>query len=254
MKQTVRDFNRFEQKYVVSLDEAWAFRDRLEGYVERDDHAGPRGTYGISSLYFDSPQLHAFWEKVEGVKFRRKVRVRRYDAEERDRWFIEIKQRIDKTVQKRRTTANLETVKKLMQTGEWDEAVLGRNVVAGEVGYLLDAFGLEPTVIISYEREPFVGIYDPSLRVTFDTHLRARKATLEHWGDPRDGRLVLPLDRAVVEVKFDNFVPLWLCHLLHELEYVSERMSKYCNGINAFWYPQGLPVTRPPELAAQGIY
>ena len=234
----IRDFNRFELKYIVHQDRAREFRDRLGEYVQRDPNVGASGEYLISSLYYDSPDFHAYWEKLEGYKFRRKVRVRKYDNDPRDLWFVEIKQRIDKTVQKRRTDAPLEQVKNLMEGGPWEDTKYSTDSVFQEVNYLRTARRLEPTVIVSYNREPFVGAYDQSLRITFDRNLRSRRGGFDDWGNPSQGRLFLPVDMVVVEVKFDNYVPVWLCSLLSQLEYVSERMSKYCSAVSVFWSPE----------------
>ncbi|MBU0677830.1 MAG: polyphosphate polymerase domain-containing protein [Verrucomicrobia bacterium] len=244
----IRHFNRYEMKYVVHRSAAGNFQERLGEYVEKDPNAGDRPGYRISSLYYDSPSLSAFWEKVEGLKFRRKVRVRRYDDDPRDLWHVEIKQRIDKTVQKRRTCVNYSNAVQLMSEGTWDEQEYGNDPVLSEVVYLAKVRSLQPAVVVGYHREPFVGRYDDSLRITFDTSLYGWRGRLDDWGSSACGRLILPLDLCVVEVKFDNFVPLWLCKLLAEIEYVSERMSKYCEAASVFWNEAGINGMSKPEL------
>ena len=71
----VRSFNRFEFKYVVPRSAAHALRDDLQGYAHPDPHSGTRG-YPIQSVYWDSPALTFFWEKIDGEKYRRKLRFR----------------------------------------------------------------------------------------------------------------------------------------------------------------------------------
>ena len=73
-----RNFNRFELKYVIPHEEALAFVDGLGELLVPDPHTGPRGVYAISSTYYDSDGLVCFWEKVDGLKVRRKLRIRRY--------------------------------------------------------------------------------------------------------------------------------------------------------------------------------
>lgn len=98
-------FNRYEIKYLVDVAAAEALREEIEQRLDRDRHSGDAG-YGIWSTYYDTRQLRFYWEKIEGLKFRRKLRVRHYG----DRFsvaddtpvFIEIKQRVNRVTQKRR--------------------------------------------------------------------------------------------------------------------------------------------------------
>src|SRR5699024_6183976 len=74
--------------------------------MERDAYAGPRG-YGVWSVYYDTSRLRFYFEKIEGLKFRRKLRIRRYGetgeaADENSPVSVEIKQRVNRVTQKRR--------------------------------------------------------------------------------------------------------------------------------------------------------
>ena len=74
LSHTIRRFNRFELKYVITLQQAARFKAALRPYLLPDDHGD--GAYTLSSLYYDSPDLRCYWEKVDGVRFRRKRRTR----------------------------------------------------------------------------------------------------------------------------------------------------------------------------------
>ena len=56
---------RIEKKYVVSLGAAAILRQRLAPFMEADPQA-VGGAYRIRSLYFDTPEEDAFWEKFDG--------------------------------------------------------------------------------------------------------------------------------------------------------------------------------------------
>ena len=77
-----RHFNRFELKYEISAEIADALTTEILEQTTLDSAAGPTGTYQITSLYFDSEDLAFYRAKIEGIKFRRKLRIRR-DGEER---------------------------------------------------------------------------------------------------------------------------------------------------------------------------
>lgn len=84
-------------------------RDELGERMDRDLNS-PVGGYGVWSLYYDSPpELRFYWEKIEGLKFRRKLRIRHYGdpvgvTDDSPPVCVEIKQRVNRVTQKRRIT------------------------------------------------------------------------------------------------------------------------------------------------------
>jgi hypothetical protein len=94
----IRKFNRFELKYLVPLKAAEEFKQALRAYLLPDEHGDSLGCYYLSSLYYDGPDLRFFWEKVEGISFRRKLRIRQYESSapltENTPVFVEIEQRV----------------------------------------------------------------------------------------------------------------------------------------------------------------
>lgn len=59
----LHSFNRFELKYLVPVEEAAEIRDELAERMDRDLNS-PVGGYGVWSLYYDTPQLRFYWEKI----------------------------------------------------------------------------------------------------------------------------------------------------------------------------------------------
>src|SRR5690242_15029689 len=111
----IRRFNRFELKYILPVSLCARLIDELKHHIAPDSHGGDAG-YPLVSLYYDSPRLDCFWAKVEGIRFRRKVRLRIYPGDDITRvttGSVEIKQRINKTVQKRRLELPLEQAERL---------------------------------------------------------------------------------------------------------------------------------------------
>lgn len=70
-------FNRYEIKYLVANEDVPAIRSEPARRMDRDEHSPPGG-YGVWSLSYDTPALRFYWEKIEGLKFRRKLRIRHY--------------------------------------------------------------------------------------------------------------------------------------------------------------------------------
>ena len=179
----IKRFNRYELKYLMPVVQAERIMDDLESMTTPDQHGGRKG-YPVTSLYYDSPDLDCFWAKIEGIKFRRKLRIRIYpgsDIEAVNEGMLEIKQRMNRTVQKRRLKLPLEEGE-LLCRGRLDRNDLDPmdKQVASEIQYMVAAMHLVPAAITAYWRKAFVGgLYDAGLRITFDTDLRGRVHALK---------------------------------------------------------------------------
>jgi SPX domain protein involved in polyphosphate accumulation len=227
----IKRFNRYELKYVLPVTTRDSIIDDLATLTTPDEHGGVAG-YHVVSLYYDSPALDFYWAKLEGLKFRRKLRLRIYpedDIERTDRGMVEIKQRINRTVQKRRLSLPLDQAEQLCGSGvDLPDLVAEDQEVASEVQYLVRAMHLQPTAITDYRRQAFVGNhYDVGLRITFDTNIQGRSHALR-VNQSADNHLVLPPDWCVMEVKVNEAVPDWVTSLLARHDCQLQRVSKYC--------------------------
>ncbi len=240
-KETVRTFNRFELKYLLHYKQARRFEEIIGAHVESDQHAGPGGFYKIASLYYDSRDLKCYWEKIDGEKYRRKIRVRTYGTHP-DKAFVEIKQRYNLNVQKRRLIAPIDEVEEQMakiQSGSYEGGV---HPVYDEVFYLVQRERLEPKVIISYNRAAFFDRHHRDLRITLDRNLRCRHLDLDLRSQRHRGKFAIPPQYLVLEVKFNHAMPRWLCTALNCLDLQIQRISKYCYGVESLgmepWQPK----------------
>lgn len=224
--------NRFELKYLLRARQVDEVVDALGPYVTPDPHATHSWGYPIYSVYCDSPRLDFFWEKVEGLKYRRKVRFRTYG--ESDTVFLEIKQRVDRTLQKRRTTWPRERVEKCFFSGALDEAAAGegRDPVADEIFVLWRLYDLQPNMGISYRRRAFFAADESDLRITFDSRVRYHHAEHPVGRPPDEGRYLVDPELSILEIKYGQAVPLWLCKLVERRELQLVRLSKYCTAID----------------------
>jgi SPX domain protein involved in polyphosphate accumulation len=227
----IRRFNRYELKYIVPVSKVHAIAEDLKGFTVPDDHGGENG-YRVVSLYYDSPSYDFFWAKIEGIKFRRKLRLRIYpgdEIEETASGMVEIKQRINRTVQKRRLRLPLDQAELLCAGSlERDDLDPMDQQVATEVQYMVRAMHLHPTCVTTYMRRAFVGgLYDSGLRVTFDTNVGGRTHSLR-VSLPASNHLFLPADWAIMEVKANDAIPDWVTSLLGRHDCQIRRVSKYC--------------------------
>lgn len=247
----IRRFNRFELKYILPVARCSRIMDDLNDQIAPDSHGGTEG-YRVVSLYYDSPDYDFFWAKIEGLKFRRKVRLRIYpegDIMRVTSGSVEIKQRINKTVQKRRLELPLEQAEELC-AGRLSAEGLDRldAQVAHEVTYLTRAMDLRATAITAYWRRAFEGHRENAgLRVTFDTQVSARMHALT-VNAAAPNRLILPEDWCIMEVKADERVPEWVTSLLARHGCQLTRVSKYCAGVASIKGINVMPLAVSPGV------
>jgi len=249
---TIRTFNRFELKYLISLQQAERFKTDMTPYVVPDEHGHNNGRYTLSSLYYDSPDLRCYRENDDGLKFRRKLRIRRYENSglftDESPVFLEIKQRYDRVTQKRRTVLPYRDALRLCNDRRLPDHDSDDRALVEEIYAFLWQRNLRPMSVVRYERQAFVGTeHDRGLRVTFDTALSFQARHLRLHEEP-SGLPMLPANLAVMEIKVNERIPMWLTELIavHTLQRVG--ISKYCRSIDA---AGSMPVARQHSFRAE---
>ncbi|WP_307835308.1 polyphosphate polymerase domain-containing protein [Streptomyces adelaidensis] len=238
MASRLHAFNRFELKYLVPVEEAAEIRDELAERMDRDLNS-PVGGYGVWSLYYDTPQLRFYWEKIEGLKFRRKLRIRHYGnlegVTDESPVCVEIKQRVNRVTQKRRITLPYGVARQLCDGRELIEHSPKESPFVQEVLELIIRLNLQPTAITGYQREALVGrSADTGLRVTFDRRIRGRDRDF-HFGTPTpENRFTISPHLSVMEIKVNERTPHWITDLAARRNLNLVRVSKYVQSIEAF--------------------
>jgi len=236
LSHTIRRFNRFELKYIITLKQAELFKKALRIYLLPDEHGNSNGRYILTSLYYDSPDMRCYWEKVDGIKFRRKLRIRRYVTDELlmndTPVFVEIKQRLDRVTQKRRIVLPYRDAIHLCNDRQFPEDYSPNDEAAlNEIYAFLWQYNLRPVSIVQYERQALIGTdYDIGLRVTFDTSLQYQSRNLLLHEEPSTLPM-LPPDRVVMEIKVNERIPYWLTEMIAAHNLNMTRISKYCRSI-----------------------
>ena len=224
--------NRFEVKYLIAARDVPRLEAELLPWLAPDGHAEPGRGYQVYSVYWDSPEWATFWEKVEGLKVRRKLRLRRYVGGA-DVW-LEVKQRIDRTQQKRRLRLPADVARAVLDpgTGDDDGVPFLDHPVVQEARILCRRARLAPRMAILYRRRPYVGRWTPTVRVNFDTRIQYRARGIDLTEPFVTGKYVLDPDEAVMEIKYTGRVPLWLTKAIARFGLPVVRMSKYCSAVD----------------------
>jgi hypothetical protein len=244
--------NRFELKYLITLKQAEKIKSALGAYLVPDQHGGSHGQYTLASLYYDSPGLRCYRENLDGIKTRRKLRIRHYETNgvltERTPVFLEVKQRVDRVTQKRRAILPYGEALRLCNDRQMPDCASVDKVILEEIYVLLWQYNLRPASIVRYNRQALAGTdHNPGLRVTLDTSLSFQAHQL-HLHEPPTGLPLLPPASVVMEIKVNERIPIWLTELIAAHNLCLTGMSKYCRSIQA---AQGMPTVRRHCLAAE---
>lgn len=239
---------RFEYKYRIDPGCLPALRARLRPFMLPDSHTvgKPGGQYTIRSVYFDTRSLRDYYEKLSGIERRRKLRIRVYDQQRpASVAYLEVKRKQGDLVTKLRAPMLYSNAGALLATGDIDGYIIANDGVACAAEharaflYYLAQGGMIPTVLVAYEREPWVGKFDHGVRITFDTALRFT-AFPQVDGAYRETGMVRCSDNTViVEIKFDGAMPVWARGIVAEFGLRRTSVSKYCTGIDCCLHGDG---------------
>jgi SPX domain protein involved in polyphosphate accumulation len=232
-------FRRYEYKFPLPECRRREAFDLIAPHVRHDEHCGPEpgDRYLVRSIYLDTDDLRFYREKVDGVRVRRKLRVRAYDRLSEDSVvFLEIKRRRGRRTFKERLPVPWGRAMSAVRDGcpgaPVDEDPSARRVLES-FRFHTCTIGLKPIVLVAYEREAFVDPMRPRVRVTLDDGLRSLWApSLDQLGEQR-GLQRFARDLWILEFKFDDRMPHWMAQVMSRLELCREPYSKFCHGIDA---------------------
>ncbi len=226
---------RYELKYIISPAVANAIEGKLIGHCEHDRH-GDAGSYINQTLYFDSPALDFYFQKIEGIKLRRKVRIRRHgDAGPWERAFVEIKRRNGQYIEKSRFSLSAQLLPVLFDASHRarivDILTPAEVPVYHEVSALFRLMHLRPVIFIHYRRKAFWATGDERLRITFDSEIGYDVLNHDCRLPLHNIQPMLDADQIVMEVKANGRIPFWVLELIKECGCRMVRFSKYCLGV-----------------------
>ena len=199
---------------------------RLQTVMSQDIHQDG-DCYEIRSLYFDDAWDRCMDENEAGVDQREKYRIRLYDPRS-DVIHLEIKEKNRGYTKKRACDLSREECLQIME-GTLPLKLDGRAPL-NALQMKMRCSGMEPKVIIAYERTAFV---HPSgnVRITFDRNIMASRCREDFLEDRVSGMTpVLPAGLHVLEVKYDEFLPDVIAQQLEIGKLRKTAFSKYYLG------------------------
>ncbi len=209
---------RYELKFYLSNEQLAYFLKQIDQFMKVDKY----GLTTIASLYFDTPDFRLINKSIEKPKYKEKLRLRSYGLARKDSpTFLEIKRKCEGIVYKRRVSLLEDEAYSLISTKESkDKEQISRELEAFVVNYQ----NLEPKYLIIYDRLAYYQD-NSDLRITIDKNPRYRTTDL-NLHTSMDGTPLLKDGGAILEVKVQHSVPLWLVKILNEGKIYQSSFSK----------------------------
>ncbi len=194
---------RHELKYQISEREAELVRGRLKECAETDRHA-VNGSYLIRSLYFDDIWESAYRDKQAGTVARRKYRIRIYNCSD-DHISLECKLKRGSYILKTSALINREELDNILK-GNYGFLLHREEEVLKEFYVACVSEGLRPSVIVDYDRIPYV--YEPgTVRITFDEHVRSGFLNYDLFDRDIPMYETFETGKLIMEVKYTEYFP-----------------------------------------------
>ena len=228
--------DRIEYKYLIPTSKVAILRDYLKPYVILDKYSAqaPDQNYTVRSVYFDTPRLDFFHEKIAGIKKRQKIRIRCYnDVKDDSATFLEIKRKNGPAIKKCRSAVLYQNLFMLLRTGNIERYVFSNNGKeidyqnASNFFFQIHRLNLKPMIKIIYEREAYYYKFHNKLRITIDKHLRSSLSVPLDTLHLEENVVYTLSNHCIIEVKVFGVLPLWLREIIAIFDLKLQALSKY---------------------------
>ncbi|MDP7367702.1 MAG: polyphosphate polymerase domain-containing protein [Candidatus Pacebacteria bacterium] len=232
-------FQRLEFKYILDAKQFKEIKMLLRKYVNLDEFVNntKHGFYEVLSLYYDSPKFYSYWEKIDGAKKRRKIRLRTYrtDGALSSNIFFEIKRKHDSIVLKDRFVLNGNDYENLINRGDFFNSDSmnddNRSHLLEEFHFVKGLRSISPKILVSYNREPYLCKFNKNVRITFDYAIKAKRG--EHLLHNENNFIDVSGTKVIMEIKFKGALPFYIENIIKRYNLSRVPYSKYCEGVEA---------------------
>ena len=231
---------RIEYKYLVSNSQLTNLRNALRPYLKLDKYSAmcEQNEYVVRSIYFDTPRLAYYHDKLAGIRRRKKVRIRGYNEFKKDsRVFLEIKRKDGSTISKTRANTEFKNLGFLM--GGYSkplESFPELSMDHKSFFYNVFSFQLKPLIKIIYEREAFFLKFNENLRITLDKNIRSSLSSQLQDLYEENRMVSVFKNNFILEIKTEAQFPRWLSNILASFNLQNEALSKYTLSLDSHRY------------------
>lgn len=214
---------REEKKFLLNTEEYICKSHYLDQLLWQDPHNGVNG-YRIRSLYFDTIYDGDFFDKLNGVENRRKIRLRCYDPNSSFA-LLEMKQKQGSQQLKRSLRLTREHAVQMIK-GDYSPLLHYSDDFAVECYGLMQSQCYRPKTIVEYLRKAYIA-KENRIRVTFDQRIISTESCFELFSPKLAMYPVLDPFAVVMEVKYNGFLLGYIQQMLNTVDKSELSVSKY---------------------------
>lgn len=216
---------RNEIKFIISKTMAEVLKQRLSLIMSVDNNSyNSDNSYLIRSLYFDNENSDAYYEKMDGVEYRKKYRIRIYNFDDK---FIrlECKYKHNNMTSKDQILIDKELCIKIID-GKIDEIDLIKDNLLRQFALDYRLNRLEPSIIVDYNRVAFT-YHVSDVRITFDSQIKSGMYNYNLFDKNATTYRVIDDNQMVLEVKFNEILPESIALILQTVPTFRQAFSKF---------------------------
>ncbi|MCZ2222401.1 MAG: polyphosphate polymerase domain-containing protein [Chitinophagales bacterium] len=214
---------RKEIKYLVPIEKMSHLKSIFDNILERDKH-GINGTYLVRTQYYDTLEDDDLFDNLSGIIEKKKIRLRTY-FEDESTFKLEYKYKYNTDSTKYSLIITRDEAKQ-MENHKYDFLLNKKSELALFFYYKLLQGCYRPKTIVEYNRLAYM--YPVCrVRITFDTNVRATAYPYGLFEERLNTFPIISPDLGVLEVKYNEFLPSSLKHILESIDTLPQANSKY---------------------------
>ena len=229
--------SRHECKYLLSESLAQEVRRYAKSFVKPDFFAAraEANTYPVYSLYLDNRNLDLYRTTIEGHKNRFKLRIRGYDGNPSSPVFLEVKERSNTIIRKKRCLVSRGVASALLSGSTLpQDSSDTQSTDFAHFRTLMLRLGASASVYVHYEREAYEVDGPEPARVTFDRKLQfAHSGAQDLFGYPTQSWKPVHCPQVVLELKYTDACPQWVGRLVEQFLLSRVSVAKYVMSVEA---------------------
>lgn len=220
---------RVEDKYACSMNELFLLQSRIDTILQADSNQYSADGYSIISVYFDDLYDTHLQDTIDGNSQREKYRIRIYNNSF-NTIKLEVKFKQYNRILKKSKSISQSDMRALL-SGTPIDCDNSLEDPATLFNIAIKERGLQPKVIVTYERKAYV-FPSGNVRITFDRNIRSSNS-IDNFGNPNLTYDVPDERNAILEVKYDEFLPGFIAQLLElgNMQQISYSKYRICREI-----------------------
>ncbi len=216
---------RYEKKFLITNIQMEILRNTLSAALYLDSNIkNPDGSYFIRSLYFDDYKNTSYYQVLDGISKREKYRIRYYDLDP-SYITLEKKTKENNLGKKDKDKLTPEMVMKFIN----NEEIESNKPVVEELQSKMKTSFYKPVIIIDYERRAFTYPVN-DVRITLDYNISCSYEISKFFENNINSIPLLEKNTAILEVKYNDFLPDFIKHLININNLEITSFSKYSTG------------------------